>query len=148
MNDVLTIQGVLVATDGSANAERAEAVAAAIAAGCNCKLIVFTSSRGLPGDELRRLSHTEGDISAARHALIDQILQSAVQRARAAGVSDVRPISHHGDPATTIISTAEEEGADLIVMGRRGVGALSALLVGSVSQTVVNKAHCPVTVVP
>lgn len=148
MHDVATFRAVLVATDGSANAQRAEAIAAAIAAACKCKLIVFTSSRGLPGEDLRRLAHTEGDISAARHALIDQILQSASERAMAAGVQDVQPISHYGDPAATIIGTAKHEGADLIVMGRRGVGALSELLVGSVSRTVVNKAYCPVTVVP
>ncbi|MDQ8727195.1 universal stress protein [Bradyrhizobium sp. LHD-71] len=148
MHQLVTIRGVLVATDGSANARRAEAVASAIAASCKCKLVVFTSSRGLLSDDLRRLAHLEGDVSAARRVLIEQILESAAERAKQAGVSDVRAISRHGDPAATIVSTAEAEGTDLIVMGRRGIGVLSELLVGSVSRTVVNKAHCPVTVVP
>lgn len=148
MPDAFAFGGVLVATDGSVNAGRAVAVGAAIAAGCKCKLIVFTSSRGLPSEDLRRLAHVEGDISAARHALIDHTLEEAVERAKQVGVSDVRRISHHGDPAATIISTAKEEGADLIVLGRRGMGTVSELLIGSVSRDVVNRAHCPVTMVP
>jgi nucleotide-binding universal stress UspA family protein len=139
---------VLVATDGSTSAARAETVAATIAAGCKCKLVILTVSRGLPADELRRLAHTEGDLGAARHALIAQILEGAVDRATRAGVTDVQPLSDHGDPAATIIKTAEREAVDVIVVGKRGLGGLSSLLLGSVSRAVVDRAHCAVTLVP
>jgi nucleotide-binding universal stress UspA family protein len=139
---------VLVATDGSTSAARAETVAATIAAGCRCRLVILTVSRGLPSDELRRLAHTEGDLGAARHALIEQILADAAERARRAGVTDVQPRSDHGDPAEAIIRTAEREAVDLIVMGKRGLGGLSKLLLGSVSRAVTDGAHCAVTVVP
>jgi nucleotide-binding universal stress UspA family protein len=141
-------RGVLVATDGSTSAARAETVAATIAAGCKSKLVILTVSRGLPADELRRLAHTEGDLGKARHALIEQILEGAMDRARRVGVTDVHPHSDHGDPAATIIKTAEREAVDLIVIGKRGLGSLSSLLLGSVSKAVVDGARCAVTVVP
>ncbi|SFJ22152.1 Nucleotide-binding universal stress protein, UspA family [Paenibacillus sp. UNC496MF] len=52
-----------------------------------------------------------------------------------------------GDPAAVICRTAKEAGADLIVMGSRGVGLVSELLLGSVSHAVAKHAHCPVLLV-
>jgi nucleotide-binding universal stress UspA family protein len=141
-------RGVLVATDGSTSAARAEGVAAAIAAGCRSRLVIVTISRGLPDAELRRLAHIEGDLGKARHTLISNILAEAADRARRAGATDVTTLSDHGDPAAAIISIAEREQVDLIVLGRRGMGALSQLLLGSVSRSVVDRASCAVTVVP
>ena len=141
-------RGLLVATDGSTSAARAETVAATIAAGCKCKLLVLTISSGLPADELRRLAQSKGDLGSARHALVAQILEDAAERARRAGVTDIQPISDHGDPAATIMSIAEREAVDLIVIGKRGLGGLSQLLLGSVSRSIVDHARCAVTVVP
>jgi len=45
-----------------------------------------------------------------------------------------------------IVVLAEELGADLIVIGSRGLGGLRRVLVGSVSDSVVRHAHCPVLV--
>ena len=52
-----------------------------------------------------------------------------------------------GDPATAIVQAAEEEGADLIVMGTHGRTGLTRLLMGSVAEAVVRKAKCPVLTV-
>jgi nucleotide-binding universal stress UspA family protein len=49
-----------------------------------------------------------------------------------------------GDPAMAIVHAAEKEGADLIVMGTHGRSGLSRLLMGSVAETVIRKAKCPV----
>jgi universal stress protein A len=49
-----------------------------------------------------------------------------------------------GDPATAIVHAAEKEEADLIVMGTHGRSGLSRLLMGSVAETVIRKAKCPV----
>lgn len=51
-----------------------------------------------------------------------------------------------GDPAECIINVAETRGCDLIVMGTRGLGPLSGLLLGSKAQKVVSLAKCPVLV--
>lgn len=52
-----------------------------------------------------------------------------------------------GDPDKEILRTAEGLGAGLIVIGSRGLGAITRSLVGSVSDSVVRHAHCPVYVV-
>ena len=52
-----------------------------------------------------------------------------------------------GDPDKEILRAAEALGAGLIVMGSRGLGAVSRMLIGSVSDSVVRHAHCPVFVV-
>ena len=53
----------------------------------------------------------------------------------------------HGRPADEIIRYAEESGADLLVMGSRGLGALREFALGSVSHKVLTHAKCPVLVV-
>ena len=52
-----------------------------------------------------------------------------------------------GDPAGSIVHTAETEGADLIVMGTHGRTGLTRLLMGSVAEAVVRRAPCPVLTV-
>jgi len=49
-----------------------------------------------------------------------------------------------GDPATVIAETAEEAGADLVVMGTHGRTGLSRLVMGSVAEEVLRRAPCPV----
>jgi len=50
----------------------------------------------------------------------------------------------NGDPSTAIATLAEEEGADMIVMGTHGRTGLTRLLMGSVAEAVVRRAPCPV----
>jgi nucleotide-binding universal stress UspA family protein len=52
-----------------------------------------------------------------------------------------------GDPGEQIVSAAEAEHADLVVVGSHGRGAVSRFFIGSVSDYVVRHAHCPVLVV-
>ena len=57
------------------------------------------------------------------------------------------PVHHrllNGDPATTIVRIADEEGADLIVMGTHGRTGFLRMIMGSVAEVVVRKANCPV----
>lgn len=56
----------------------------------------------------------------------------------------VRHRVEQGDPATVILSVAQQSAADLIVMGTHGRSGLDRLLMGSVAEQVVRKAICPV----
>jgi nucleotide-binding universal stress UspA family protein len=52
-----------------------------------------------------------------------------------------------GDPATSVVQAAEEEGADFIVVGSHGRTGLGRLLMGSVAEAIVRHAKCPVVTV-
>lgn len=71
-----------------------------------------------------------------------KVLTKARKIAKGAGCDN--PISHVGDgePAQALLDHAQEVGSDLIVTGRRGLGNLSALVLGSTSQRVGHLAHC------
>jgi nucleotide-binding universal stress UspA family protein len=53
-----------------------------------------------------------------------------------------------GTPAHELLSTAKAKDADLIVVGSRGAGGFTRLLMGSVSTQVSHHAHCPVVIIP
>ena len=60
---------------------------------------------------------------------------------------DVFVYARIGDPVREILGLAEEIGADLIVLGSHGYGAMGRLLIGSVSEAVLHGARCPVLIV-
>lgn len=70
------------------------------------------------------------------------IAEKARRAAEAKGVEDVTVQVVDGAPADCILAAAEHEGADMIVMGCRGLGRISALLMGSVSHKVSHVAPC------
>ena len=72
--------------------------------------------------------------------------QALVLRGRDIGVT-VSFLVWTGDPGESIVSAAESERADLVVVGTHGRGAIGRLLLGSVSEHVVRNAPCPVLVV-
>jgi nucleotide-binding universal stress UspA family protein len=76
----------------------------------------------------------------------DNIAARVVREAEAAGV-EVTPHTHEGDPAEAILDTANEENADLIVVGDRGLSGVQRFLLGSVSQKVSEHAACNVLIV-
>jgi universal stress protein A len=51
-----------------------------------------------------------------------------------------------GDPADAIVTLAEDDDIDLIVLGSHGRTGITRLLMGSVAEAIVRKAHCPVLV--
>jgi len=53
-----------------------------------------------------------------------------------------------GTPASELLRIADEENADLVVTGRRGLGGFAELLLGSTSHQVAHHLHCPLTIVP
>lgn len=70
------------------------------------------------------------------------MLERAAGVAKQSGGQNVKTHMGEGDPAKVLIDYANEVGSDLIVTGRRGLGNLSALVLGSTSQTVARLADC------
>jgi nucleotide-binding universal stress UspA family protein len=75
-----------------------------------------------------------------------QFLDGRVEQLKAEGTKVAQAHLRIGEPDKEIIRLSEEIGATLIVMGSRGLGAVSRALMGSVSDSVVKHAHCPVLV--
>ncbi len=78
---------------------------------------------------------------------VQGFLDEQVEKIRAATGSAVQAHVRLGRPDEEIVVLAEEMGAGLIVVGSRGLGGLRRVLMGSVSDSVVRHAHCPVLVV-
>lgn len=78
-----------------------------------------------------------------------ELVEGAVREIKDAGVSARGEVysAPYGYAATAIINEAAETGADLIVMGSRGLGELAGLLVGSTAHKVLHLAKCPVLIV-
>lgn len=77
----------------------------------------------------------------------DRILADAAHAADSSGVVDIAKISVSGDAANQIVTTAGSVGADMIVLGRRGLSGIAELLLGSVSQKVMHHANVDVLIV-
>lgn len=74
------------------------------------------------------------------------VLAAAVAALTAQGFDRVEALSVEGHPARVLIEQTRD--ARLLVIGTRGRGGFSSLLLGSVSQVVSHHAPCPVTIVP
>jgi nucleotide-binding universal stress UspA family protein len=75
-----------------------------------------------------------------------QLLEAQVERMKAAGVTVAQAHLRMGRADEEIVVLAEELGADLVAMGSRGLGGVRRGLMGSVSDSVVRHAHCPVLI--
>jgi nucleotide-binding universal stress UspA family protein len=85
---------------------------------------------------------------ATMDAIANLILEDAETLAKSRGAAKVRRVIRSGDPAAGILDAAHDTRARFIVMGKRGLGRLAGLLVGSVSQKVSALADCACVVVP
>jgi nucleotide-binding universal stress UspA family protein len=75
------------------------------------------------------------------------ILRDAEAMAQAKGVAEISSNLVAGDPARGILETANAENADLIVIGSRGYGDLTSMVLDSVSHKVLHEADCPCLIV-
>jgi nucleotide-binding universal stress UspA family protein len=75
----------------------------------------------------------------------EETLSNARERGAAMGV-EVETYLLTGDPARTVCDFAREQEARLIACGSHGYGAVLSLLMGSVSQDIIRRAHCAVLV--
>ena len=143
---------ILLATDGSEEADLALTTAADLAKSTNSELhvaYVFPTAvqRPFPNPILARpADEMEHELEEAMHQA-QEFLDRQVERIKADGVTVAETHLIRGRPDREIIHLGEEIGTGLIVMGSRGLGGVRRALMGSVSDSVVRHAHCPVLIV-
>ena len=148
---------ILLATDGSREAQLAARTAADLAQKTNSELHVvhafgiapvgppvYPEATDLQGAEFEAEGE-EGQRISERRAR--EVLEAEVGKIRSGGGAVAGEHLLEGRVAPGIVGLAEEIGAGLIVMGSRGLGGIRRALLGSVSESVVRHAHCPVMVV-
>ena len=151
---------ILLATDGSKEAELAARTAADLAEKTASELHLVhvfgitpwypiypeaTTPEWVAQEEKNPM--LEEDLQRTSEQRAREILDTEVEKARSAGSTVAQAHLREGGVAAEIVTLAEDIGAGLIVMGSRGRGGIRRALMGSVSDSVVRHAHCPVLVV-
>ncbi|MDP8973447.1 MAG: universal stress protein [Actinomycetota bacterium] len=140
---------ILLATDGSEEAALAARTATDVADKTNSELHVVLVE--LPAAYVGMGPPEIADIPPPRQEELDQdarrLLDAQVKQIEGDGSTVAQAHLRVGRPDEQIVALAEEIGVGLIVMGSRGLGGLRRLLMGSVSDSVVRHAHCPVLIV-
>jgi nucleotide-binding universal stress UspA family protein len=136
------VRSIVVGTDGSPSADAAVRRAAEVARAAGARVELVTAYPDVP-------AYGETISSSAKAEPIDlrQVAESVLAReARALEDQGIEVVTHarEGDPADVIIDVAQEEGADLIIVGARGLSGLQRFLLGSVSSKLSH--HSPISV--
>jgi nucleotide-binding universal stress UspA family protein len=143
---------ILLATDGSEEAQLALSTAVDQANSTNFQLHVVTVGPWNPDPayathEASLRWETYEEVSEAIGKEAQEILDTQVRKIEEAGGTVQEAHLRRGRKDQEIVRLAEEVGAGLIVTGSRGRGGVRRALMGSVSDSVVRHAHCPVLVV-
>jgi len=138
----MSVKRILVGTDGSEHAQRAVRWAAELAAQTGAE-VVAVHSVGL------LVTTPDGPVPSTpfHDRLRSQLEGEWTAELRGAGVP-VRCRLVEGSAVTALLQAAEDEAADLVVVGSRGAGGFSDLHLGSTSHQVALYADRPVTIVP
>ena len=143
---------IVCGVDGSPESSVAVDVAAGMAERLGARLVVahvaelapihYAHAAQFGGPTMRGPGAVEEQIRAQEHTGQRLLAQAA------AGVADAEKRVAIGFPAERLASIADEENAELIVVGSRGRGAFKSAFLGSVSKSLVGFARCPVLIVP
>ena len=139
---------ILLATDGSDGAARATEAATELSRenGWEVHVVyVLPTPAQLIGHHLYSDEIRESLIGGAERDA-ETFLKEQAEKISSGGGKVAETHLRSGDPDKEILRTAEALGVGLIVIGSRGLGAISRALIGSVSDSVVKHAHCPVLV--
>jgi nucleotide-binding universal stress UspA family protein len=146
-------ENIVVGTDGSETASEAVRQAAELAAACGAQLHVVTAYTATPALASVAVASAgqaaipidvaslAGDVRAEAERLLDRAADAASSRGAA-----TRCHARAGNPADVLVEIAQEERADLLVVGNRGMAGARRLL-GSVPNRVSHHAPCTVMIV-
>ena len=140
---------IVVGTDGSETAKQAVREATELAKQTGASLDIVSAFDPVPASRLReeRLqapSDIEHQVNPSED--VDATLAEAKEQVEGAGVQ-VRTFARQGEPADAILDVAEEEKADLIIVGNKGMTGAKRFLLGSVPNKVSHHAPCSVLIV-
>ena len=139
---------ILVATDGSASAEKAVETAAQLARNVGAGLTAVTVAAPYPYSALGESSAIAGaDYQAKVGAEASAHLARAKEIAVQSGVECGTSMQEAGDVFRGILMAADQAGAGLIVMASHGRRGLSALMLGSETQKVLAHSKLPVLII-
>lgn len=130
------VKRIVVGVDGSEHAERALAWAAEQAQRTGAALEIHTAYE--PGYAFT----TSEEVEMAMRRVLEQATEAV---AKAAPEVATTTMSHQEAPAAALIEASE--GAELLVVGSRGLGGFRGLLLGSIGLQCSQHAHCPVVIV-
>ncbi len=140
---------IVVGTDGSETATEAVRQAVALAGAVGAKVQVVSAYEPVSPQKLREeYSQVPPDLQwrVNPRAHVDATLGAAAEVAADAGV-EVETHARQGDPADAILDVAEETGADLVVVGNKGMTGARRFLLGSVPNKISHHAPCSVLIV-
>ncbi len=140
---------IVVGTDGSETAGKAVEQAVELAAALKARLLVVSAFEPVAPSRLREeAQQVPPDVQWMVNPRedVDATLGGAAQVADAHGVT-AEPFARQGDPADAILDVAEEENADLIVVGNKGMTGAKRFLLGSVPNKVSHHAPCSVLII-
>jgi nucleotide-binding universal stress UspA family protein len=140
---------IVVGTDGSDTATQAVRQAVDLAGAVGAKLELVSAYAPVSEQRLseeRRQAPEDLQWAINPREDVDATLEAAAEVARQAGVAvDVYP--RQGDPADAILDVAEEQEADLIIVGNKGMTGAKRFLLGSVPNKVSHHAPCSVLII-
>jgi nucleotide-binding universal stress UspA family protein len=142
-------RAIVVGTDGSDTAGTAVERAIELAHALQARLLIVSAFEPVSPSRLREESQqVPADLQWMINPRedVDATLRAAVVQADAAGVK-AEPFARQGDPADAILDVAEEQGADLVVVGNKGMTGAKRFLLGSVPNKVSHHAPCSVLII-
>ncbi|HEY6779847.1 MAG TPA: universal stress protein [Thermoleophilaceae bacterium] len=140
---------MVVGTDGSETAGEAVRQAAELASCVGAMVHLVSAYEPVPERRLREeRNQVPADLQWMVHARADvaATLEEAAATLQSSGL-EVRTHAREGDPADAILDVAEEQGADLIVVGNKGMTGAKRFLLGSVPNKVSHHAPCSVMII-
>ncbi|MBO2465644.1 universal stress protein [Actinomadura violacea] len=140
---------ILVGTDGSDSSFGAVDRAAQLAAATGATLLLASAYSPMPERERERAADRLGDLAykVQGSTPADDALRAARERAVAAGAQDIRQQAVEGDAVDVISQLAKEHGAELVVIGNRGLNSLAGRILGSVPANLSHRSPCDVLIV-
>jgi nucleotide-binding universal stress UspA family protein len=138
---------VTVAIDGSPHGRAALDYAIDLALKYGSELVILSVAPLVPVYVVASEPYLPSAVPDTELAPFRAIVEEAVKRAQAAGVTAVTGVCEQGVVVDEVLSHLEQHPTDLLVVGSRGLSTARRLLLGSVSTALVTHAPCPVLVV-